>query len=204
VIRVLVVDDHPIVRDGLVAVLSDEPDLIVVGAVSTTEEALEALGESHPDVVLLDLELPGQDGVSAIPPLVAGNARVLVLTAYDTDERVFGALQAGARGYLLKGATAVEIAGAIRSVHAGDSVLAPPVAARVVASVRPRHSRTGLSAREREVLGLLAEGLTTKEMSRRLDITERTVKFHVHSLCAKLGAANRTQAVALATQQHLL
>jgi DNA-binding NarL/FixJ family response regulator len=203
-IRVLVVDDHPIVRDGLVAVLTDEPDLTVVGALPSAEEALDAVAELHPDVVLLDLELPGQDGVSAIPALVAGEARVLVLTAYDTDERVFGALEAGAGGYLLKGATAAEIASAVRSIHAGDSVLAPAVAARVVASVRPRYSRTGLSARERETLGLLAEGLTTKEMARRLGITERTVKFHVHSLCAKLGAANRTQAVALATQQHLL
>lgn len=203
-IRVLIVDDHPIVRDGLVAVLADEPDLTVVDAVSSAEEALEAMPGLHPDVMLLDLELQGQDGVSAIPALVGGGARVLVLTAYDTDERVFGALQAGAVGYLLKGATAAEIAGAIRSIHAGESVLAPAVAARVVASVRPRHGRTGLSARERETLGLLAEGLTTKEMARQLGITERTVKFHVHSLCAKLGAANRTQAVALATQQHLL
>lgn len=203
-IRVLVVDDHPIVRDGLVAVLADEPDLTVVDAVSTAEEALEAAQALHPDVVLLDLELPGHDGVSAIPALVAGGARVLVLTAYGTDERVFGALQAGAAGYLLKGATASEIAEAIRSVHAGESALAPAVAARVVASVRPQHGRRSLSAREREVLGLLTEGLTTKEMARRLGITERTVKFHVHSLCAKLGAANRAQAVALATQQNLL
>jgi DNA-binding NarL/FixJ family response regulator len=204
VIRVLVVDDHPIVRDGLVAVLADEPDLSVVDAVPSAEEAVRVARELEPDVVLLDLELPGGDGISAIPALVAGNARVLVLTAYDTDERVFGSLQAGAGGYLLKGATAAEIAGAIRTVHAGDSVLAPSVAARVVASVRPREGRTRLSGREREVLGLLAEGLTTKEMARRLGITERTVKFHVHSLCAKLGAANRAQAVALATQQHLL
>lgn len=203
-IRVLVVDDHPIVRDGLVAVLADEPDLSVVDAVPSAEEAVRVARELEPDVVLLDLELPGGDGISAIPALVAGNARVLVLTAYDTDERVFGSLQAGAGGYLLKGATAAEIAGAIRTVHAGDSVLAPSVAARVVASVRPREGRTRLSGREREVLGLLAEGLTTKEMARRLGITERTVKFHVHSLCAKLGAANRAQAVALATQQHLL
>jgi DNA-binding NarL/FixJ family response regulator len=198
------VDDHPIVRDGLVAVLADEPDLSVVDAVPSAEEAVRVARELEPDVVLLDLELPGGDGISAIPALVAGNARVLVLTAYDTDERVFGSLQAGAGGYLLKGATAAEIAGAIRTVHAGDSVLAPSVAARVVASVRPREGRTRLSGREREVLGLLAEGLTTKEMARRLGITERTVKFHVHSLCAKLGAANRAQAVALATQQHLL
>jgi DNA-binding NarL/FixJ family response regulator len=204
VIRVLVVDDHPIVRDGLVAVLADEPDLSVVGAVASAEEALEAARELHPDVVLLDLELPGQDGVSVIPALVANQSRVLVLTAYDTDERVFGALQAGAGGYLLKGATASEIAAAILSVHAGESALAPAVAARVVASVRARHGRTSLSAREREVLGLLADGLTTKEMAHRLGIADRTVKFHVHSLCAKLGAANRTQAVALATQQHLL
>ncbi|HZU14897.1 MAG TPA: response regulator transcription factor [Chloroflexota bacterium] len=202
-IRVLVVDDHPIVRDGLVAVLSHEPDLTVVDAVSSAEEARRIVPALHPDVVLLDLELPGQDGIAAIPELAAG-ARVLVLTAYDTEERVFGALHAGAGGYLLKGATASEIAGAIRTVHHGDSALAPTVAARLVASVSSRRGRTGLSPREREVLGLLADGLTTKEMARRLYITERTVKFHVHSICAKLGAANRTQAVALAKQHDLL
>jgi len=204
VIRVLIVDDHPIVRDGLVVVLSHEPDLTVVDAVASVEEAERVAGVERPDVVLLDLELDGQDGVAAIPKLIEAGARVLVLTAYDTEERVFGALQAGAGGYLLKGATAGEIASGIRSVYAGEAALAPAVATRVVASVQPRRGRTTLSAREREVLGLLAEGLTTKEMAQRLGITDRTVKFHVHSVCAKLGAANRTQAVALANQRHLL
>jgi DNA-binding NarL/FixJ family response regulator len=204
VIRILVVDDHPIVREGLVAVLEDQPDFQVVGSASSAEEAIRLAPERSPEVVLLDLEMPGMDGVAAIPALqqAAPDTRILVFTAYDTDERVFGALRAGAQGYLLKGAPAEEIARAIRTVYAGGSHLEPRVAARVVAEVgAPRHASGGLSSREREVLGLVAGGLSNKQIARSLGITERTVKFHVTSVFNKLGAENRAQAVAMAIQQ---
>jgi DNA-binding NarL/FixJ family response regulator len=146
--------------------------------------------------------------VAAIPQLLedAPSGRVLVFTAYDTDEQVFGAIQAGATGYLLKGADVAEIVRAIRNVHDGGSHMAPRVAARVLGAVgAPRRSPTrGLSAREREVLQLLAQGLATKQIARSLGVTERTVKFHVASIFAKLGATNRAQAVALAAQHNLL
>jgi len=206
-IHVLIVDDHPIVRDGLLAVLGDQPDLEVIGAVGSAEEALALALTVRPDVVLLDLELPGLDGVAALPRLaeIMPAARVLVLTAYATDERVFGALKAGAAGYLLKGTPAAEIVRAIHDIHAGGSALEPTVAARVVAAVgSPHRVSTELSPREREVLTLLAEGLPTKQIARALDITERTVKFHVASLFVKLGASNRAQVVALAARHNLL
>ena len=206
-IRVLVVDDHPIVREGLVAVLEDEPDLTVVGAAGSAEEALTLARGERPDVVVLDLELPGMNGAEAIPRLAAESpaTKVVVLTAYDTDERVFGALRAGAKGYLLKGAPADEIARAIRAVHAGGSALEPRVAARLVAEVRsPRRGAGVLSEREQQVLRLVAEGRPTKQIARALSITERTVKFHVASASRKLGADTRAQAAALAVRRGLL
>jgi DNA-binding NarL/FixJ family response regulator len=207
VIRVMVVDDHPIVRQGLVGVLEDEPDLEVVGAFGSAREALAQVARLQPDVVLLDLEMPELDGVSAIPQLVQAREglAVLVFTAYDTEERVLGAIRGGARGYLLKGASAEEIARAVRLVHSGASYLEPRVAAQVMAQVQaPRRAGTTLSEREREVLRLVADGLPTKQVARTLGITERTVKFHVNSIFHKLGADNRAQAVALAAQRGLL
>jgi DNA-binding NarL/FixJ family response regulator len=206
-IRVLVVDDHPVVRQGLVSVLEDEDDLEVVGAAESAVEALRVVQRLQPDVILLDLEMPELDGVEAIPRLLAARPGlgVLVFTAYDTDERVLGAVRAGARGYLLKGASADEIAHGIRTVHAGGSYLEPRVASKLMAEVMsPRRSATGLSERELEVLRLVAEGLPTKQIARNLSISERTVKFHVNSIFHKLGADNRAQAVALAAQRGLL
>jgi DNA-binding NarL/FixJ family response regulator len=207
VIRVLVVDDHPIVRQGLVGVLSDEEDLEVVGEAGSGREAIGLAARLRPDVVLLDLEMPEIDGVAAIPQLKAAHpsVEILVFTAYNTDERVLGAIRGGARGYLLKGASAEEIARGIRSVAAGGSVLEPRVASKLVAEVKaPRHNGTALSAREREVLRLVADGLPTKQIAVSLSISERTVKFHVNSIFHKLGAENRAQAVALAAQRGLL
>ncbi|MGH2376016.1 MAG: response regulator transcription factor [bacterium] len=204
-IRILIVDDHPIVREGLVAVLEDQGDFQVAGTAGSATEALELVDGLLPDVILLDLELPGMDGLEAMPRLIAAApaARIIVFTAYDTDERVLGAIKAGAKGYLLKGAAAEEIAGAIRAVHSGGSHLSPRVAAKVVAAVNaPRH--TVLTAREREVLRLVADGRSTKQIARSLSITERTVKFHIASLMNKLGADNRAQAVAVATRRGLL
>jgi DNA-binding NarL/FixJ family response regulator len=206
-IRLLVVDDHPVVREGLVAVLEDEADFAVVGTAGTADEALALATRELPDVILLDLELDGQDGVAALPRLLAvpSQPRVLVFTAYDADERVFAALEAGAAGYLLKGARTAEIAEAIRAVAAGGSYLTPRVAAKVVAQVgRPRGAGSRLSVREREVLRLVAAGQSNKQIARTLSIAERTVKFHVTALFQKLGADNRAQVVARAAEQRLL
>jgi len=206
-IRVLVVDDHPIVRQGLVSVLEDEDDLDVVGATGSAREALALVPRLRPDVVLLDLEMPELDGVEAIPQLLGARPElsVLVFTAYDTDERVLGAIRAGARGYLLKGASAVEIARGIRTVQSGGSYLEPRIASRLMAEVSaPQQHAAGLSSREREVLRLVADGLPTKHIAHNLSISERTVKFHVNSIFHKLGADNRAQAVALAAQRGLL
>jgi DNA-binding NarL/FixJ family response regulator len=206
-IRVLVVDDHPIVRQGLVSVLGDEGDLEVVGEASSGREAVARVQRLQPDVVLLDLEMPDLDGVDAIPQMLAlrPGLGILIFTAYDTDERVLGAVRAGARGYLLKGASAEEIARGIRTVSAGGSYLEPRVASKLIAEVSsPRRAGLALSPREREVLRLVADGLPTKQISASLSITERTVKFHVNSIFRKLGAENRAQAVALAAQRGLL
>jgi DNA-binding NarL/FixJ family response regulator len=207
VTRVLVVDDHPVVREGLVSVLEDQPEIEVVGSLDSAERAVAQIGRLRPDIVLLDLELPGMDGVAAIPQLLAAHPAtgVIVFTAYDTEERVLGALRAGARGYLLKGASGQEIAQAIRVVQAGGSHLAPRVASTVLAQVKgASRASPELSPREHEVLRLVADGLPTKQIARALNITERTVKFHVASLMRKLDADNRAQMVAVAAQRGLL
>lgn len=206
-IRVLVVDDHPIVRQGLVSVLGDEDDLDVVGAAGSGREAVSLAQRLRPDVVLLDLEMPDLDGVAAIPQLLATqpDLGVLVFTAYDTDDRVLGAVRAGARGYLLKGASAEEIARGIRAVHGGGSYLEPHATSTLMAELTaPHHDAARLSPREREVLRLVADGLPTKQIAHSLSISERTVKFHVNSIFHKLGAENRAQAVARAAQRGLL
>jgi DNA-binding NarL/FixJ family response regulator len=205
-IHIVVIDDHPVVREGLVATLGDDPEFRVVGEAGSAEEALRLVAATQPDVVLIDLELPGTSGLEAIPALrqAHAGAALLVLTAYDTDERVLGALRAGARGYLLKGASLEAIARAVRAVHAGESYLDPRIATKVLAELEPRRRPTALSAREREVLQLVADGLANKQIARSLGISERTVKFHVTSILNKLGAENRAHAVAIAAQRGLL
>lgn len=210
-IRILIVDDHPVVRDGLAAMLGTQPDLEVVGEAADGAEALARAAALRPDVILLDLEMPGLDGVATLKALAATSlpARAIVFTAYDTSEQILAAVQAGAQGYLLKGAPRDELFQAIRAVHAGGSLLPPLVASRLLQQVRGRKEQppdTGVapSAREREVLRLLAQGQTNKEIAAALVISERTVKFHVRSLFAKLGATNRTEAVARAVQRGLV
>ena len=205
-IRILIVDDHPVVREGLMAVLEGIPDIRVVGTAQSAEEALAAMKTVRPDIVLLDLELPGMSGIDAIPRLIAGgdHVRVIVLTAYDTEERVLGAIRAGAGGYLLKGAAAAEIVHAIRAVREGGSYLTPRVATQVMAQVVSRGRSGVLSEREREVLRLIAQGRSNKQIGRQLSITERTVKFHVTSIFNKLGTDNRAQAIAVAARRGLL
>jgi DNA-binding NarL/FixJ family response regulator len=206
-IRLVVVDDHPVVREGLVALLEDEADFRVVGAAGSAEQASALVKQWQPDVLLLDLELPGLDGVAAIPQLSAlvPDLRILVFSAYGGAERLLGAIKAGARGYLLKGAGADQLAGAIRTVHAGGTALEPRLAETLVTAVRgPHQPGPALSRRQQEVLLLLAQGLANKQIARALTISERTVKFHVASIFNKLGADNRAQAVALAAQRRLL
>jgi len=193
--KIIVVDDHPIVREGLVAALARREDFTITGAFASAEELLASRIDA--DVVLVDLELPGMSGVDAVARI---GAAVLVLTAYANDEQIDAVLRAGARGYLLKGAALDEIERAIRTVARGETYIDPRVASRLVALSRaPR-----LSPREREVLVLLADGKSNKEIAAALKITERTVKFHVTAIFNKLGAENRAQAVTIAHQRGLV
>ncbi len=206
-IRILVADDHPMLREGLVAVLGTQPDFEVVSEAADGSEVVRLAERLKPDVILLDLEMPEMDGVAALEKLRnAGSAvQTIVFTAYDTDERILGALRAGARGYLLKGASRAEIFDAIRTVHAGGSLLQPVVTGRLLDHMsREQTSPEPLTPREFEVLGLLALGLTNREIAKRLFISERTVKFHVSSLMHKLGAENRTETVTIAAQRGLI
>jgi DNA-binding NarL/FixJ family response regulator len=203
-IRVLIVDDHPVVREGVAAVLQGERDIEVVGEAGTIGEGLRLSAARSPDVVLLDLKLPDGGGADSVARF-ARESRVVVFTAYDADDDVFGAIRGGARGYLLKGTPAAEIAQAIRRVHAGESYLSPRIAAKLVDDVSRPGSRGGsLSGRERGVVRLVAAGLSNRQIAESLGISERTVKFHVTSLFNKLGAENRAQAVALAAERGLL
>ena len=210
-IRLLVADDHPVVRDGLVAMLSTQPDLVVVGEAATGAEAVERAAALAPDVILLDLEMPGMDGVEALRQIRAArpDAPVIVFTAFDTDERIVSAVRAGAQGYLLKGAPREELFKAIRVVSEGGSLLQPVVASKLLQHMSQQAteretSADSLTEREMEVLKLLAQGKTNKEIAAALVISERTVKFHVGSILSKLGAGNRTEAVTIAAQRGLV
>jgi len=208
-IRLLVADDHPMLREGLVAVLATQPDFEVVGEAADGDEVVSLAQNLDPDVILLDLEMPNADGVEALEKLrdTGSRARTVVFTAYDTDERILGSLRAGARGYLLKGASRQEIFGAIRTVQAGGSLLEPGVADRLLGRLDseeniPQNRR--LTPRELEVLALLAQGFKNAEIAARLFISERTVKFHVGSILAKLEAQNRTEAARIAVRRGLV
>jgi DNA-binding NarL/FixJ family response regulator len=210
-IRVLLIDDHPIVHDGVSAVLRAEADIRVIGSADSVERALALItadGASNVDVVLLDLRLPGEEGVTGVRRLLAAfpDLRVIVFTAYDVDEYVFGAIQAGAKGYLLKGSPAPELVRAIRHVHGGGTYLSPTIGAKLANhAVRgPRRETSLLTPRELAVLRLVAAGQSNRQIADSLGITERTVKFHVTAIFNKLGADNRAQAVALAGRRGLL
>ena len=204
-IRLLISDDHPVVRDGLRGMLASQPDLDVIGEAADGAAAVKLAAELAPDVILLDLRMPVLDGVAAIRQIRAQQpgTHILVLTTYDTDADILPAIEAGATGYLLKDAPRDELFRAIRATARGETVLAPAVAARLLGKMRaPAEEK--LSARELEVLGLVSEGASNGEIAQALHISEATVKSHLLHIFAKLGVADRTAAVTVALQRGVL
>jgi len=203
-IRILLVDDHPVVRAGLSGLLSSQPDFEVVGEASNGMEALGLLDQLRPDVVLMDLRMPLMDGVSAIRQIRArSKVQVLVLTTYDTDSEIVRAVEAGATGYLLKDVPREELFRAVRFCARGEAVLSPPIAARLLGRMRGPAGEN-LSMRELEVLSLVAKGFSNKEVARRLKISEATVKTHLLHAFGKLGVDDRTAAVTVALERGIL
>jgi two-component system, NarL family, response regulator LiaR len=205
-IRVLLVDDHAVVREGLRAFLQLQPDIEVVGEADGGETALALAARVEPDVVLMDLLMPDGDGIAAIRGLRAAQpqARVLVLSSYVDEAQVFSAIQAGAGGYQLKDIQPEALADAIRDVHAGRPALHAEAQARLMHRAIEPALGSQLTPRERDVLKLLAEGFPNKEIARRLYVSEKTVKTHVSSILQKLGVKDRTQAALAAVRQRLL
>jgi DNA-binding NarL/FixJ family response regulator len=208
-IKLLIVDDHPVVRDGLSAMFERDPEFEVLGQASDGAAGVQMAQALHPDVILMDLRMPGMDGVSAITELARRHsaARVLVLTTYDNDSHVLPAIEAGATGYLLKDSPRDELLRAVRAAAHGNAVLAPSVAARLMNRFRdPGGSSSAgpLSQRELEVLEMVAAGTTNREAARRLFISEATVKTHLLNIYAKLGVSDRAAAVAEAFNRGLL
>lgn len=205
-IRVLVVDDHEVVRAGIVALLAAADGIEVVGEASDGAAALTHAAALRPDVTLMDLRMPGSGGVAATRALLAADphARVLVLTTYESDDDILGAIAAGAAGYLLKAAPAAEVVAGIRSVAAGETALAPSVARALVRAARePETQPVALSPREAEVLALVAEGLTNRDIGARLFVGEATVKTYLARVFDKLGVSDRTRAVTRAQELGL-
>ena len=205
-IRVLLVDDHEMVRSGLEVFLEVSDDLALVGEAADGEEAVRLCDALHPDVVLMDLVMPRMDGIEATRAIRQAHphTQVIALTSFKDEELVHAALQAGAIGYLLKNASIEELSAAIRAAHAGRSTLAPEaVQALVDAATAPPAPGHDLSRREREVLALMVEGLNNREIAERLSISRSTVKSHVSNVLAKLGVDSRTEAVARAVQHNL-
>ncbi|GAA1007569.1 LuxR family transcriptional regulator [Streptomyces sp. F-3] len=204
-ISLLIVDDHPVVRDGLRGMFASAPGFCVLGEAANGVEALERAAALDPDVILMDLRMPGGGGVDAIRELSrrGSRAKVLVLTTYDTDSDTLPAIEAGATGYLLKDAPREELFTAVRAAAEGRTVLSPAVASRLVSAVRAP-ALGSLSAREREVLALVAKGTSNREIARELFISEATVKTHLTHLYAKLGVKDRAAAVAAAYERGIL
>jgi DNA-binding NarL/FixJ family response regulator len=204
-IRILLVDDHPVVRHGLRGMLDAEPDLAVVGEASSGVEGVALAEALEPDIVLMDLRMPGGDGVSATASIVRRHSRVrvMVLTTYESDRDILPAIEAGACGYLLKDASPTELAEAVRAASRGETVLAPSVATTLIRQVR-NPATPSLSAREGEVLRLVARGLTNADIGRELFISEATVKTHLLRVFNKLEVADRTAAVTTAMSRGLI
>jgi DNA-binding NarL/FixJ family response regulator len=215
-IRILLVDDHAVVREGLRAFLGVQDGFEIVGEAADGEEAVERAAELEPDVILMDLVMPKLDGVSAMRELRrrgdrASKAKVIVLTSFLDDDRLLPALEAGAAGYLLKNSQPAELARAVRAAQAGEAIIDPTAAARLVSALsrsdpgRPKATLLEqLTGREREVLALIAQGRANKRIALELGISEKTVKTHVGHVLAKLGVTDRTQAAVLAVQEGLV
>jgi len=201
-IRILIVDDHPVVRAGLTSMLGTQADLEIVGSASSGEAAVATIGRSETDVVLLDLRMPGMSGVDTILEIKrAGySARIIVLTSFETDEDIYRAVKAGAQGYLLKDTSLKEMVEAIKTVHAGKRYIPRDIAARLA----ERMMRVDLTSRELEILKMLSKGLTNKQIGRVLGISDNTVKNHVNSIIEKLEVSDRTEAATTAIQRGLI
>jgi DNA-binding NarL/FixJ family response regulator len=212
-LRIVVADDHGVVRDGFSALLATQPDFAVVGTARDGSEAVTVCRELSPDVVLMDVRMPGMDGITATRQLVAEaeGPRVLILTTFDLDEYVYDALRAGASGFLLKDVTAERLFDAVRVVAAGDALLAPGITRRLISEFAAQRPTTGapaalaaLTPRETQVLRLVAEGLSNQELAARMVVSEETVKTHVSRVLSKLGLRDRTQAVVAAYESGLV
>jgi DNA-binding NarL/FixJ family response regulator len=211
-IRLIIADDHPVVREGLTAILETQPDIDVLAEAADGAEAVRLAVGLKPDVMLMDLQMPNLDGVEAIKQIKAlvPETEIVVLTTYDSDEYIFRGIEAGARGYLLKGASKNELLGAIRAASRGEALLPPVVAGKLVERFTQMAQRQGgdgeeaLTERELEVLRLMAQGARNKEIAHDLSITERTAKAHVSSILGKLAASDRTEAVTIALRKGLI
>ena len=201
-IRVLIADDHPVVRAGLTSMLGTQTELEIVGSAASGEEVLAKLGQAKPDVLLLDLRMHGLSGVETLVAMkrAADETRVIILTSFETDEDIYRAVQAGAQGYLLKDTSLKEMVTAIRTVHAGKRYIPQDIAARLA----DRMMRTDLTPREIEILKLLSKGPTNKEIGQALGISENTVKNHVNSIIEKLDVCDRTEAATTAIQRGII
>jgi DNA-binding NarL/FixJ family response regulator len=215
-VRVAVVDDHALIRGSFRVLINQAPDLTVVGEASTGDEAVELTARERPDVVLMDIQMPGMDGIEATRSIVAGDheqgSRVLILTTFELDEYVYGALRAGASGFLLKDTPPADLLTAIRIVAAGDALIAPGITRRLIQEFArrpepgqaPSTDLAGVTDREREVLTLVARGMTNSEIADALHVSLATAKTHVGRLLTKLGARDRTQLVIVAYESGLV
>src|SRR5215469_10482937 len=201
-IRILIADDHSVVREGLVSLVKRKPDMTVVAEASNGREAVDLWKEHRPDVTLLDLRMPELDGVGAIKEIreLDPNAHIVVLTTYDGDEDIYRAIKAGAKAYLLKDTARDALVDCVRRVHAGETYLPPPLAAKLAERV----SGAALSQREMEVLARMAAGKSNKEIGAELFISDGTVKTHVRSIFTKLDVVSRTEAIATSTRRGLI
>ncbi len=201
-IRILIADDHPVVQAGLTSMLNSNDGIEVVGSASSGTEALKILEHKRPDILLLDLRMPGMNGIETLTAMQKMNTttRAIVLTSFETDENIYRAVRAGAQGYLLKDAPQEQMLEAIVSVHAGKRFIPREIAARLA----DRMLRSNLTARELEILGMLAKGLTNKQIGCALDISENTVRNHLKCVMSKLEVSDRTEAVAVAIQQGII